>query len=329
MKIAVVCSHGGHFTEMTYLQPSFDGTDFFYVTYDSPRTRQISGRKYLFPNFGREPYRILGSLHRMVMILLREKPDLMVSNGAEIAIPFFYIARLLGIRTLFIECYTRVNKPTFTGKAVYPLASEFLALWPEMLKRYGKKAKFWGGLVEVICDYETPDVQQAEDPRSLILVMAGTHYLPFNRLIMKMDEIAERKHLRVLVLTGPNSYNLEHAESMSFIGSDREVIGLIRESRMVVCQGAMTIIEALLEKRPVIAVPRLREFGEHIDNHQLDFSRKMEELGVVRTVTNVGELDTVVSQTGPLKGFRVQINPHLIRRLRNQLGNPTTRPESD
>lgn len=95
MKIALVCSHGGHLTELLYLMEAFEGHDVFFVTYDNIRTRNLDYRKYLFPNFGEKPYKMFLNLPKIVNILLKEKPDVIVSNGAEIAIPFFYLGKLL------------------------------------------------------------------------------------------------------------------------------------------------------------------------------------------------------------------------------------------
>lgn len=144
MKIGLICSHGGHLTELSYLMEAFEGNDIFFVTYDSDRTKYLKNRSYLFKNFGEHKIRVLTSLPKMINVFVKEKPDLLVSNGAEIAIPFFYIAKVFGIKTIFIECYTRIENPTWTGRIVYPISDLFLVLWPEMLQKYGDKAKYWG-----------------------------------------------------------------------------------------------------------------------------------------------------------------------------------------
>lgn len=148
MKIGLVCSHGGHQTELLYLMEAFKGHDIFFTTYDSPRSKSLNYRKYLFPNFGQRPAQVFLYIPKILSVLLRERPSLLVSNGAEIAIPFFYLGKLLGIKTMFIETYTRIDEPTVTGKMVYPVSNIFIVLWPEMLKKYGKKARYYGGLFD-------------------------------------------------------------------------------------------------------------------------------------------------------------------------------------
>ena len=71
-------------------------------------------------------------------VLRKERPDLIVSTGAAAAVPFFYIGKLLGSKTIFIEIYDRIDSPTLTGKLVYPVTDRFIVQWEEMKKVYPK-----------------------------------------------------------------------------------------------------------------------------------------------------------------------------------------------
>jgi len=146
MKICLVCSHGGHLTEILQLKEAFEGHETFFITYDSVRTRQLE-HKYLLRNIGTNPLIMAQAFLSMLRILLREKPKLIVSTGSEIAIPAFYLARILRIKTIFIESWTRVDRPTGTGKLVYPVSDVFLVQWERLLSKYGKKAKYEGAIL--------------------------------------------------------------------------------------------------------------------------------------------------------------------------------------
>jgi beta-1,4-N-acetylglucosaminyltransferase len=145
MKICLTCSHGGHLTEILQLMSAFEGHDIFFITYEGVRSSELN-KKYTMKNLGKNPIRFLLSVPVVFNLLLREKPDLIVSTGSEIAIPVFYIARLLGIRTMFIESLSRVKEPSVTGKLVYPISSVFLVQWKSLLNIYGKKAQYWGSV---------------------------------------------------------------------------------------------------------------------------------------------------------------------------------------
>ena len=68
----------------------------------------------------------------------RERPDLIVSTGAAVAVPFFYIGKLFGAKTVYIEVFDRIDKPTLTGRLVYPITDKFIVQWEEMKQVYPK-----------------------------------------------------------------------------------------------------------------------------------------------------------------------------------------------
>lgn len=67
-----------------------------------------------------------------------EKPDLIISSGAAVAVPFFYVGKLMGAKLVYIEIIDRLDKPTMTGKMVYPIVDAFIVQWEEMKKVYPK-----------------------------------------------------------------------------------------------------------------------------------------------------------------------------------------------
>lgn len=146
MKICLICSHGGHLTELLQLMEAFEGHETFFITYDSARTRELQ-RKYLLKNIGQNPFRMASAAFSIFIILCKEKTDLIVSTGSEIAIPAFYLAKLFRIKTIFIESWTRVIQPTGTGRIVYPVTDVFLVQWERLLAKYGKKARYEGGII--------------------------------------------------------------------------------------------------------------------------------------------------------------------------------------
>jgi len=69
--------------------------------------------------------------------LLREySPDLIVSTGAGVAVPFFWMGRRAGARTVFLEVYDRIDSPTLTGRLCERASDLFLVQWPEQMHHY-------------------------------------------------------------------------------------------------------------------------------------------------------------------------------------------------
>ena len=79
-------------------------------------------------------------------ILRKERPDIIVSTGAAVAVPFFYIGKFMGIKTIFIEVFDRIHLPTLTGRLVYPVAIAFVLQWDEKKKHF-PKGKVLGGIL--------------------------------------------------------------------------------------------------------------------------------------------------------------------------------------
>jgi beta-1,4-N-acetylglucosaminyltransferase len=149
LKIALVCSHGGHLTEMKALWPAFAEQEWCLVTYRCERTKELAlvKRTYLLENIGKNVWRMTKAFAMATAVLMRERPDVVLSTGSEIAIPFLWIGKLLGARTVYVESWCRVHTRSGTGPLVYPVADLFLVQWPDLLAQYGSKARFGGGLV--------------------------------------------------------------------------------------------------------------------------------------------------------------------------------------
>ena len=71
-------------------------------------------------------------------VLRKEKPDLIISSGAAVSVPFFYLGKIFGAKLIYIEVFDRIDKPTMSGKMVYPIVDKFIVQWDEQLKVYPK-----------------------------------------------------------------------------------------------------------------------------------------------------------------------------------------------
>ena len=146
----LVCSPGGHLAQLERLLEAFDGHELSLVTYRSPRgPRPIPSvsNTYLVPYIGTNPIRLLGAMPTFLRALYRQRPQVLVSTGSEIAIALFFIAKLVGMKTLYIESLSRVRSRSGTGRIVYHLADRFFVQWEPLLEHYWPKAEFRGRVV--------------------------------------------------------------------------------------------------------------------------------------------------------------------------------------
>lgn len=141
MRLGLICSAGGHLYELYCLQPLWNQYDRFWVSFDREDSRYLlRGEKiYLaYAPTNRHLKNFWRNLILAVKILRRERPQVIISTGAGLAVPFFLVGKLLGIKSIFIESMTRVNSLSLTGLLVYYLADRFLVQWPELAQKYSR-----------------------------------------------------------------------------------------------------------------------------------------------------------------------------------------------
>ena len=149
MKILLACSSGGHFIQLYSLKEFWQGYDRVWVTFPGNDTNTLLMDENVhwahhptnrnIPNFFK-------NLSLARKILKQENPDRVITTGAGVGVPFIYIAKMMGIKTIFIESLTRISHISLSGRLVYFVADEFLVQWPELAKKY-KRSKFTGQVI--------------------------------------------------------------------------------------------------------------------------------------------------------------------------------------
>lgn len=141
MKVCLVGSSGGHLTHLYMLEPFWKDKDRFWVTFDKEDARSLLNNEKMYKCYyptNRSIKNLIRNTFLAARILLKEKPDLIISSGAAVAVPFFYLGKLFGAKTIYIEVFDRIDSPTLTGKLVYPITDKFIVQWEEMKKVYPK-----------------------------------------------------------------------------------------------------------------------------------------------------------------------------------------------
>lgn len=147
LNICLVGSSGGHLTHLYMLKPFWQDKERFWVTFDKEDARSLLQGEKMYPCYypsNRSIKALIINTVKAIKIISKEKPDLIISSGAAPAIPFFYIGKLFGAKTIYIEVFDRINKPTMTGKMVYLVADRFIVEWEEMKQVYPKAINLGG-----------------------------------------------------------------------------------------------------------------------------------------------------------------------------------------
>jgi UDP-N-acetylglucosamine:LPS N-acetylglucosamine transferase len=121
------------------LRSWWEGRERVWVSFDKPDARsKLDGEDVIWAYW--PTTRNLRNLARNLVLAIRHvrrvQPDVIVSTGAGVALPFFVVARLRRIPTVFIEVYDRIDSRTLSGRLCRPLSTEFLVQWPEQASLY-------------------------------------------------------------------------------------------------------------------------------------------------------------------------------------------------
>ncbi|HRS42505.1 MAG TPA: PssD/Cps14F family polysaccharide biosynthesis glycosyltransferase [Candidatus Diapherotrites archaeon] len=144
-----ILGSGGHTAEMIELSKQIkEKVNYYYLIQNDD---VLSKSKIIYPGkiiFVDRPrlwgqsaiynFRIIPLFFKAISIIKKNKIDVIISTGPGISVPFFYAGKLLRKKLIFIECYSRVNTRTMTGRAVYPIVDLFFVQWPEGIKNYPK-----------------------------------------------------------------------------------------------------------------------------------------------------------------------------------------------
>ena len=147
MKTILTFSKGGHYLEMQQIMDAFKDSDIVYVTTYAASTKNMKDTYFLKDSAEGLIRNNLINFFISLKIILKERPDVIVSTGADITIPICYIGKIIGSKIIFIESYCRVIDISATGKIIYPISDLFLVQWEQLLTKCGKKAKYWGQVI--------------------------------------------------------------------------------------------------------------------------------------------------------------------------------------
>lgn len=140
-KFCIVGSSGGHLTHMWMLKDIWEKHDRVWVTFNKEDANSLlkDERKYYcyYPT-NRNIKNLIRNFFLAVKVLRKEKPDVILSSGAAVAIPFFVLGKIMKIKLVYIEVFDRIDKPTISGKICYKFADKFIVQWDEQLNVYPK-----------------------------------------------------------------------------------------------------------------------------------------------------------------------------------------------
>lgn len=144
-RVLAVSSGGGHWVQIKRLLPAFAGHQVSFATTDPDGRRDIAPAPFFqLPDANRgTKFRLLMLLTRLAWIIIRTRPDVVITTGAAPGYFAVRIGKFFGARTLFLDSIANAERLSLSAKLAKPHAHVTLTQWPHLAPQEG--ARYWGG----------------------------------------------------------------------------------------------------------------------------------------------------------------------------------------
>lgn len=158
----------------------------------------------------------------------------------------------------------------------------------------------------------------------MILVTLGTQDKSFKRLLDAIQEQIDKGNIkdRVVVQAGCTKYISNDMEIFDLIDRDK-FSELIKDCDLLITHGGVgSILTGLKNNKKVIAVPRLKEYKEHTNNHQLEIIEKFSDAGYIMPMYDLNTLDKVLKDISKFKPKKYKSNTeNMIKLIEDYIDN--------
>jgi hypothetical protein len=140
-KVLAVASGGGHWVQLLRMLPAFDGMNIVYVTtLPSYRAHVAPARFYTVPDGSLwNKLRLARMGVKILWIVLRERPDVIISTGAAPGYFALRLGKMLGASTVWVDSIANAEKLSLSGRKVGPYADLWLTQWPHLARPEGPR----------------------------------------------------------------------------------------------------------------------------------------------------------------------------------------------
>jgi UDP-N-acetylglucosamine transferase subunit ALG13 len=276
----LVASTGGHLAELVLLAPRLSppARDELWITFDSEQSRTLlAGRRVRFirDTPPRDWRAVLANAAEARRLLDDLEVETVISNGAGVALSFLPLAHVRGIPVHYIECSARTRGPSMTGRILQRLRGT--RLYTQHQEIASERWKYSGSVVDSYGCTETPALR----PLRKVVVTVGTLDFSFRRLWNRLKEILPAQ-VDVLVQAGPDSSRMSWPEATvkGMIPPD-ELGAMMADADVVVAHaGIGSALMAFEAGKVPILVPRMKKYGEHVDDHQIQIAQQFAGRGI-------------------------------------------------
>jgi UDP-N-acetylglucosamine--N-acetylmuramyl-(pentapeptide) pyrophosphoryl-undecaprenol N-acetylglucosamine transferase len=251
-----------------------------WATYDSPQSRSLlAGEECIYVDRAepRDIMTMLRNARQARKVLGAGKWSAVISTGSVVAVPFLSIARAHGIPSHFIDSAARTDGPSLTGR---------LLEWVPGVHRYCQyegwvRRRVWtyGGSVFDGFTPAAPDPTVDSVTIRRVVVTLGASSYDFGRLIKSLRGVLP-SDAEVLWQTGHTDVSKFDIDATEFLPST-DLADAMRAADLVVAHaGVGSALAALHAGHAPLLIPRRKQYGEHVDDHQIQIARHLMQRGI-------------------------------------------------
>lgn len=314
--IILVASSGGHLSQLVSLSERFVPTRATrWVTFETDqsttllRGKPVSYVPYIAPRAWRQLLRTIPAAWRE---LRTERPEIVVSTGAAIALAYLPLARLLRIEAHYIESATRAERPSMTGRILRFVPGVHLHTQHVALAE-----RPWTFVGSVFEGFEAV-ARPCRPLRKAVVALGTIEPFEFTRLVERLIDILP-DHIDVVWQTGATDVSDLPIEGRRSMSSTEFEEAIAAADVVVAHAGTGTALTCLqLGVRPVL-VPRRAAHGEHVDDHQKETADYLARLNVAAVAeADRLELHDLEAATGwhvrkPTAPIPIELSRHRTR----------------
>lgn len=149
VRVLLVASGGGHWVQLLRLQAAWAGCDVAYATVQASYREQVPGaRFYLLTDATRwDRWRLIKMVFEIAYVLVRERPEVIVTTGAAPGAVTLRLGCLLGARTVWIDSIANVEAVSLSGQRIGPHADLWLTQWKHLAAASDEQGPCYRGSV--------------------------------------------------------------------------------------------------------------------------------------------------------------------------------------
>ena len=137
----------------------------------------------------------------------------------------------------------------------------------------------------------------------MILVMLGSQNNSFERLLKELDKLKEKKIIKedIIVQAGYTKYESKNLEIFDFIDSE-SLEEYQKKADLIITHGGVgSITNSIKKNKKVIAIPRLKKYDEHVNDHQKDIVESFSNNGYIIGIQDVKDLEEAYKKSKDFK----------------------------